>query len=308
MALALVFPGQGSQSVGMLAELAAEFDTVKNTFAEASEALGYDLWEVASLGPAERLNQTEVTQPAVLTGGVAVWRVYRELGGAMPAFMAGHSLGEYSALVCAGSLAFTDAVKLVAARGRFMQAAVPTGTGAMAAVIGLEDEQVAEACKQVGEQGLVSPANYNAPGQVVIAGESAAVNAAGEAAKALGARKVMPLAVSVPSHCALMKPAAEQLAPLLQATALTAPEVPVLHNVDAAARNDADAIRQALTEQLYQPVRWTQTVQQLLASNVEQLAECGPGKVLAGLIKRIHRRAAVACWQDAAALRDSVSA
>lgn len=308
MAFALVFPGQGSQAVGMLGELAQTFPEVESCFAQASEVLGYDLWALSANGPAEQLNQTEITQPAVLTAGVAVWRVWQSLGGRRPEYMAGHSLGEYTALVCAGSLAFQDAVKLVAARGRFMQQAVPSGVGAMAAIIGLGDDQVAAACEASQALGVVSAANYNAPGQVVIAGEKEAVAAAGEAAKAAGARKVMPLAVSVPSHCQLMLSAAEQLGPLLADTEFNTPQIPVLHNVDAARRQDAESIRTALSDQLHQPVQWTATVQALAEAGVNHFAECGPGKVLAGLIKRIERRARVDCWQDPDILRDSLTA
>lgn len=307
MAFAVVFPGQGSQSLGMLSGLAEHYPQVRECFNEASAVLDYDLWALCQDGPTERLNQTEITQPALVTAGVAVWRLWRELGGVLPDYMAGHSLGEYTALVCAGSLDFAAALKLVAARGRFMQEAVPPGTGAMAAVIGLDDEKVRAACDAVSATGLVAAANYNAPGQVVIAGEQAAVIAAGEAAKAAGARKIMPLPVSVPSHCELMRPAAERLTPLLAATEFSAPQVPVLHNVDLAQREEPEAIRRALVEQLYQPVLWTGTIEKLSASGVERFAECGPGKVLAGLIKRINRDAQVVCWQDQEALSASLA-
>ncbi len=289
MSLAFVFPGQGSQSVGMLADLAASYPQVEATFAEASEVLGYDLWKLVQEGPAEELNQTHITQPAMLSAGVAVWRVWQEKGGAQPAMMAGHSLGEYTALVCAGALAFKDAVALVAERGRLMQEAVPAGTGAMAAILGLEDEQVADVCAKAAEGQVLSPVNYNSPGQVVVAGQAEAVNRAVEVAKEAGAKRALLLPVSVPSHCALMQPAAEQLALKLADIEVNTPSIPVINNVDVTVADSPEAIRDALVRQLYSPVRWVETVRKMNADGADALVECGPGKVLAGLNKRIER-------------------
>ena len=300
--LAMVFPGQGSQSVGMLAELGAAHEAVLATFREASEVLGYDLWALIQEGPADVLNQTDRTQPAMLAAGVAVWRVWCEQGGARPALMAGHSLGEYSALVCAGALDFPAAVALVAERGRRMQAAVPAGTGAMAAILGLEDAQVIELCRQAEEGEVVAAVNFNSPGQVVIAGNSTAVERAMALAKAAGAKRALPLPVSVPSHCSLMKPAAAALAASLARVDLRAPEIPVLHNVDMQARQDADAIRAALSEQLYRPVRWVETIQAMHRQGIRQCLEIGPGKVLAGLNKRIEKELETRSVYDPASL------
>lgn len=284
-----VFPGQGSQSVGMLSALADEYGIVNETFSQASDALGYDLWALVQDGPKEELNQTAKTQPAMLASGVAVWRVWQSLGGATPSLMAGHSLGEYTALVCAGALAFEDAIKLVAERGRFMQEAVPEGTGAMAAVLGLEDDQVRQVCADAANGEVAEAVNFNSPGQVVIAGSKSAIDRACELAKGAGAKRALPLPVSVPSHCALMKPAAERLAEMLTSVAINSPSIPVLHNVNVASAADGDAIRQLLAEQLYSPVRWVETVQKMAASGASVLLEAGPGKVLAGLTKRIDR-------------------
>lgn len=286
---AFVFPGQGSQTVGMLAELAAEYPVIQATFAEASDALGFDLWQMVQEGPAEALNSTENTQPALLTASVAIWRAYCQAGGAAPAVMAGHSLGEYSALVCAGALQFEDAVKLVALRGRAMQEAVPAGTGAMAAIIGLDDDAIAKACAEAAQGEVVSPVNFNSPGQVVIAGHKDAVARAGEACKAAGAKRALPLPVSVPSHCELMKPAAEKLADALASIEVSAPAIPVINNVDVVKADSAEAIKDALVRQLYCPVRWTETVNAMADQGIEQLVECGPGKVLTGLTKRINK-------------------
>ncbi len=302
MSLAFVFPGQGSQSVGMLADLAAAYPQVEATFAEASEVLGYDLWKLVQEGPAEELNQTHITQPAMLSAGVAVWRVWNEKGGAQPAVMAGHSLGEYTALVCAGALAFKDAVALVAERGRLMQEAVPAGTGAMAAILGLEDQQVAEVCAAAAEGQVLSPVNFNSPGQVVVAGHAEAVNRAVEGAKEAGAKRALLLPVSVPSHCALMQPAADKLAERLAGIEVKAPAIPVINNVDVAVTDDAAAIRDALVRQLHSPVRWVETVQKMAADGVDALIECGPGKVLAGLNKRIERDMAADALFDSAGL------
>ena len=288
--IAIIFPGQGSQSVGMLGELATSWPLVRETFAEASDTLGMDLWQVSSQGPKELLDRTDITQPAMLAAGVAVWRVWSQAGGLAPAWMAGHSLGEFTALVCAGVLGFGDAVALVAQRGRLMQEAVPAGAGAMAAVLGLADDQVVAVCAQAAQGGILEPVNFNSPGQVVIAGEVAAVERGIAAAKAAGAKRAILLPVSVPSHCALMRPAAERLAATLAAITLKAPRIPVLHNVTVDAVVDPAAIRDRLVRQLYSPVRWVETVRCLADQGVGLLLEAGPGKVLTGLTKRIDDR------------------
>ena len=283
---AFVFPGQGSQKVGMLAELAEQFSGVKETFAEASEAIGFDLWHIAQSG--EGLNQTEFTQPVLLTASIALWRVWLELGGVAPKYLAGHSLGEYSALVAAGSLSLGDAVKLVNLRGKLMQDAVPQGAGAMAAILGLDDAKVVELCQQVSaqENGSVEAANYNAQGQVVIAGAAAAVEAVMGLAKENGG-KAIALPVSVPSHCSMMKPAAEKFAEALEQTDIQMPQIPVIQNVSAEAATDVATLRQALTAQLYESVQWTKTMQLLQDQGISYIAECGPGNVLANLAKRL---------------------
>lgn len=287
--LAFVFPGQGSQSVGMLAELAAAHGLVRQTFDEASAGAGVDLWALSQQGPEDQLNRTENTQPALLAASVAVWRVWREQGGVLPAQLSGHSLGEYSALVAAGALSLSDAAALVAERGRLMQAAVPAGVGAMAAIIGGDDAQIVQACADVAGDDVVAPANYNSPGQVVIAGHAAAVDRAIARLAELGVRKSVKLAVSVPSHCALMQDAAQRLAERMQAVAWSLPAIPVVQNADARVHDSIDAIRDALRRQLFQPVRWTECVQALIAGGATRALECGPGKVLAGLIKRIDK-------------------
>ncbi|EBX5410204.1 [acyl-carrier-protein] S-malonyltransferase [Salmonella enterica subsp. enterica serovar Typhimurium] len=297
---AFVFPGQGSQSVGMLAEMAANYPIVEETFAEASAALGYDLWALTQQGPAEELNKTWQTQPALLTASVALWRVWQQQGGKMPALMAGHSLGEYSALVCAGVINFADAVRLVEMRGKFMQEAVPEGTGGMSAIIGLDDASIAKACEESAEGQVVSPVNFNSPGQVVIAGHKEAVERAGAACKAAGAKRALP--VSVPSHCALMKPAADKLAVELAKITFSAPTVPVVNNVDVKCETDAAAIRDALVRQLYNPVQWTKSVEFIAAQGVEHLYEVGPGKVLTGLTKRIVDTLTASALNEPAAL------
>ena len=285
---AMVFPGQGSQTVGMLAELAGDYPIVQETFKQASEVLGYDLWQLVQEGPSEELNKTWQTQPALLTASVAVYRVWQQKYPALkPEVMAGHSLGEYSALVCAGVLDFQDAVKLVELRGKLMQQAVPEDTGAMYAIIGLDNDAIINACKQAEQGEVVSAVNFNSPGQVVIAGAKAAVERAAALCKEAGAKRALPLAVSVPSHCALMKPAADQLSVSLESITLKAPVVAVLNNVDVKAETDAVAIRNALVRQLYSPVRWTETVEKMAQNGVEVLIEVGPGKVLNGLTKRI---------------------
>jgi len=307
MSLAFVFPGQGSQSVGMYADLAANHPEVRATFDEASAALGYDLWQVVANGPEEELNKTHVTQPAMLAAGVAAWRAWLANGGKTPAVMAGHSLGEYTALVCAGALDFADAVRLVADRGRFMQEAVPAGAGAMAAILGLEDAQVIEVCAQAGQGEVVSAVNFNSPGQVVVAGSSAAVQRAVELAKGAGAKRAVLLPVSVPSHCSLMQPAADRLAERLAAIEVKTPSIPVLNNVDVAAASDPAAIRDALVRQLYSPVRWVETIRRMRADGVDKLVECGPGKVLAGLNKRIEKDMATSAIVDAASLAQALT-
>jgi [acyl-carrier-protein] S-malonyltransferase len=286
---AFLFPGQGSQSIGMLSILAEEFSQVKQTFETASSVLGYDLWDICQQGPKERLNQTEVTQPAMLAAGIATWRAWKEQGGFDPDYMAGHSLGEFSALVASGTLDFEETVALVARRGKLMQTATPPGAGAMAAVLGLGDEQLEQLCEQAAQGQVVSCANYNSPGQIVIAGEKAAVDRACELAVEAGARRAIPLAVSVPSHCALMKPAAEQLALALETIHFSPGNIPVIHNVDVQVHEDADNARTALVRQLWQPVRWSATIQDLASRQVTHFAECGPGKVLTGLNRRISR-------------------
>jgi [acyl-carrier-protein] S-malonyltransferase len=298
MHFALLFPGQGSQSVGMLAALAARHTVVRETFAEASAALSYDLWQLVSEGPAEQLDQTERTQPALLAAGVAVWRAWGAQGGPVPMAMAGHSLGEYTALVCAGALSFADALRLLQRRGQLMQAAVPVGTGAMAAIVGLEDDQVRAVCTEAAQGDVVEAVNFNAPGQVVIAGHKAAVERAAALAKARGAKLTKILPVSVPSHCSLMRPAAEQLAQDLQAVAIQPPSIPVLHNLDAASRSRPEDIRAALVAQLHSPVQWVKTIQALRAQAAAALLECGPGRVLTGLTKRIDKAASGECLQD----------
>jgi len=273
----------------MLNALAGQYPLVAETFAEASSALGYDLWSVVNEGPEDRLNQTEITQPAMLTAGVAVWRVWQAQNGPAPVVMAGHSLGEYTALTCAGAITFIDAVRLVADRGRFMQEAVPAGQGGMAAIIGLDDDAVRTLCEQNAHGEVLSPVNFNSPGQVVIAGTAAAVSRAVENAKAAGAKMAKSLPVSVPSHCALMHPAAERMRERLGQLQVSAPRIPVLHNAHVKSESEPDAIRSALVSQVESPVRWVETIQKMAADGITKLVECGPGKVLAGLNKRISK-------------------
>ncbi|QEA40155.1 ACP S-malonyltransferase [Pistricoccus aurantiacus] len=289
--LALVFPGQGSQQIGMLRELAERYSVVRTTFEEASSVLGYDLWHLVQEGPEEELNATACTQPALLAASVAVWRVWQELEGPRPGAMAGHSLGEYSAMVCAGALTFPEGIRLVRLRGEAMQQAVPAGQGAMAAILGLEDGVVERVCQDVAtETGeTVAAVNYNAPGQVVIAGSKSGVERGIIACQDAGAKRAMSLPVSVPSHCALMRPAAERLDEAMNDIVLKSPRYTVFQNVDAKAHEDVDTLRQRLVEQLYQPVRWTECVQAMRGQGVEVFVECGPGKVLTGLGKRIDR-------------------
>ncbi|SCZ58942.1 ACP S-malonyltransferase [Thiohalomonas denitrificans] len=290
MSLAFVFPGQGSQAIGMLGELAADHPRVSETFAVASQVLGYDLWQIVAEGPADKLNQTHITQPAMLAAGVATWRVWKAEGGADPAMMAGHSLGEYSALVCSGSLDFEQAVSLVADRGRFMQEAVPAGVGAMAAILGLEDDKVIDVCRQAAQDKVVAAVNFNSPGQVVVAGHIGAVERAVGLAKEAGAKRAMLLPVSVPSHCELMMPAAVRMKERLAGVDIKPPAIPVINNTDVAAPSDPNAIRDALVRQLHSPVHWVESVRRMIDDGADVLVECGPGKVLTGLTKRIERR------------------
>jgi [acyl-carrier-protein] S-malonyltransferase len=298
---AFLFPGQGSQSVGMMSALADEFSLVEATFKEASAVLGYDLWSMVVNGPAEALNKTEVTQPAMLVSGIATWRIWQELGGAQPDYLAGHSLGEYSALVAAGVMPFKDAVTIVAERGRLMQQATPAGVGAMAAVLGLDDQALRDICTRVAGDEIVACANFNAPGQVVISGAKDAVATAGEMAREAGARRVLPLPVSVPSHCLLMKPAAAKLRELLLNIHFSDSSLPVIQNADVSSYADAEQVREALARQLWQPVRWTETIESLLDSGVSRFVECGPGKVLAGLNRRISKQSTVFALTERAA-------
>ncbi|GIU42858.1 ACP S-malonyltransferase [Shewanella colwelliana] len=298
--VAYVFPGQGSQAVGMLADLANDNEIVAQTFAQASDALGYDLWALVSQGPAEQLNQTDKTQPALLTASVAIWRAIEQTGAVKPTILAGHSLGEYSALVCAGVIEFADAVKLVELRGQLMQEAVPAGTGAMYAIIGLDNDGIQKACDDSAQGAVVSPVNYNSPGQVVIAGEKEAVERAAQACKDAGAKMAVALPVSVPSHCQLMKPAADRLAQALAAIEFSTPAIKVINNVDVACPDSAEAIKDALVRQLYCPVRWSETVEAIAAEGITQLVEVGPGKVLTGLAKRINRSLSAKVANDSA--------
>ena len=298
MSFAFFFPGQGSQSLGMMNGF-AEHAIVKNTFDEASAVLGQDLWAMINGSDSEIIGQTVNTQPIMLAAGVAVYRAYLEAGGKTPAAVAGHSLGEYTALVAAGALDFADTVKLVRLRAELMQSAVPQGVGAMAAILGLEDEQVRQICTESAQDEVVEAVNFNSPGQVVIAGNAAAVERAMTAAKEAGAKRALPLPVSVPSHCSLMKPAAEKLAESLKSVVIKQPQIRVIHNADVAAYDDADRIKDALVRQLYSPVRWTETVNALVSDGITESAECGPGKVLAGLAKRINKAAACSALTDA---------
>ncbi len=289
MNFAVVFPGQGSQSLGMLADLAKEYPLIQKTFSEASATLDFDLWELSQNGSAAELNATHNTQPAMLTAGVAVWRLWLEQGGLHPMLLAGHSLGEYTALVCSGSLGFSEAVSLVADRGVYMQEAVETGAGAMAAILGLDDDVLVDVCEHAAEGQVVSCANYNSPGQIVIAGQASAVERAMAAAKNAGAKRAVLLPVSVPSHCQLMEPAAEKLAIRLKSIDIKTPEIPIFHNVDFNTEQDPQGIRDKLVAQLHKPVCWTQTVQAMQTQGIDTLMEFGPGKVLSGLSRRIDR-------------------
>lgn len=288
--LAIVFPGQGSQSIGMLKELAAAFNHIQSTFTEASQILGYDLWDLAQNGPEERLNQTEITQPALLTAGVAVWRIWREKNNELPAFVAGHSLGEYTALVCADAISFADALLLVRDRGRFMQDSYH-GESAMVAIVGLDNNVIKHICSEAAqEEGeILVPANYNSIGQVVLAGQLNAAKRAADLAKKAGAKITKILPVSVPSHCKLMQQASDQLSRCLSQVTINSPKISVIHNADVACYSDPDKIRDVLVRQLYSPVRWVETVQYMVNNGAKYILECGPGKVLTGLNKRISK-------------------
>ncbi len=308
MSIGFVFPGQGSQSVAMLAAMAADCVDIERTFAEASEALGFDLWQLVQDGPEDSLNKTTNTQPAMLAAGVAVWRVWQSRGGPLPDYMAGHSLGEYTALVCAQAIEFKEAVQLVADRGRFMQEAVSIGEGAMAAIIGLDDDVVRQVCKQVAAGDVVAPVNFNAPGQVVVAGATAAVERVVDQAKSAGARRAVLLPVSGPFHSALMHPAAGRMAERLRETDIRNPQIPVIHNSHVNTETDPTAIRNVLVQQIESPVRWVETIQKMITLGVDTIVECGPGKVLAGLNKRIARDARSLAVSDANSLATALSA
>jgi [acyl-carrier-protein] S-malonyltransferase len=307
--LAFVFPGQGSQKVGMLAEIAAAYPIVLDTFAEASTALGYDMWQLIQQGPQEELNLTEKTQPLLLTSSVALWRVWQQRAGALPSLLAGHSLGEFSALVCAGVIDFADAVRLVRARGQFMQTAVPVGEGAMAAVLGLDDEQMVQICRTASAAGgVVEAVNFNAPGQVVIAGTVAGVEKAIELCKAAGSKRALPLPVSAPFHTSLMRPAGDKLRIAMQDLQFNTPAIPVVHNVHAQPETDPQKIKDILFEQIFSPVNWVGCVQYLAAQGVTATIECGPGKVLGGLIKRIDKSLSCVGIEESAELDNALSA
>lgn len=305
--LAFVFSGQGSQKVGMLADMAAVFPLVEKTFAEASEVLGYNLWELCQHGEQEQLNATETTQPLLLTSSVALWRVWQEKQGKQPALLAGHSLGEWSALVCAGVVAFTDAVDLVRKRGAYMQTAVPKGEGSMAAVLNVEDEKILAICKEASDVGVVEAVNFNSPGQVVIAGQVAAVDKASELLKAAGAKRVLPLPVSAPFHTSLMKPAAEKMAAHIAATTFHAPNIPVIHNVNAERSADPEAIKALMIKQIDHPVLWVDCVNALVKAGITTVVECGPGKVLCGLCTRIEKSLTAFGIEDVAGLEKALT-
>lgn len=306
MQIAVVFPGQGSQSVGMMNGF-SDAPVVARTFEEASGILGEDLWALACAGPAEALSRTAVTQPLMLTAGVACWRAWRERGGPMPAVFAGHSLGEYAALVAAGALRFEDALPLVRLRAQFMQEAVPEGVGGIAAIVGLDDAMIALVCEEAAQGEVLEPANLNSPGQIVVAGHRAAVERGIILARAKGAKIAKMLPMSAPSHCSLMKPAAARLRERLAEVAIAAPSVPVVQNADVACFDESDRIRQALVEQLYRPVRWADTVRHLQARGVKRIVECAPGKVLAGLVKRTVDGVEAVAVTDSAALAAAIA-
>jgi [acyl-carrier-protein] S-malonyltransferase len=298
--LAFVFPGQGSQKIGMLAELAEQNPIIEKTFNEASEVLGYDMWQLIQQGAQEDINLTQRTQPILLTCSVAIWRLWSEKQGTVPSQMAGHSLGEWSALVCANVIDFADGLRIVEARGKYMQQAVPVGQGAMAAIIGLDDQAILDACSEANDLGVVDAVNFNAPGQVVIAGSNEAVERAMDICKSAGAKRALPLPVSAPFHTSLMKPAADSLAEMVNAVTFRAPEVPVMHNVHAQNEQDPQAIKALMLEQIYSPVKWVDCIKQLKSTGVSTLIECGPGKVLSGLAKRIDRELTAVATESAA--------
>lgn len=308
MAFAFVFPGQGSQSVGMLHELAQHCPQVQASFAEASQVLGYDLWQLVQNGPEDKLSQTQVTQPSMLTAGVAVWRAWRANNGPVPTIIAGHSLGEYSALVCAEALEFSEAVSLVADRSRYMQEAVPAGSGAMAAVLGLDAETMRRVCAEAAQGEVIEPANFNSPIQVVIGGVASAVERASGIAKQAGAKRVMRLPMSAPSHCSLMRPAAARMVERLNQTTINSPKIPVLHNTHVRSEGDPQAIREALTRQIETPVQWVAIVEKIVASGVTHIIECGPGKVLLGLNRSSARSVNHLAISDSATLGAALTA
>jgi len=308
MTMAMVFPGQGSQSTGMQADLAEHFDVVAETYAEASDILGYDLWSLIQDGPAEKLGETVVTQPAMLTAGVAAYRVWQAAGGGEVTQMAGHSLGEYTALVCAGAVEFADALRVVIRRSELMQEAVPVGIGAMAALLGLDDAAVIEVCDEASTIGIAEPVNFNSPGQVVIAGHATAVSQAVEYAKEHGARRAIILPVSVPSHSSLMREAGMSLAGTLAETTFATPEKPVISAATGLPYTDADHIRSTLSLQVYSPVLWVKTVQAMISAGADTIIECGPGKVLAGLIRRIDKGITVAHLENHDSLQKALQA
>ena len=307
MTVAFVFPGQGSQSVGMQESLAADHPVVRETYDEASDVLGFDLFALVQNGPRESLDETTNTQPAMLTAGVATWRAWQQAGGDAPAMMAGHSLGEYSALVASGALTFADAVSLVRRRAELMEGAVPSGEGAMAAIIGLDDDAVIEACRTASRAGVAEAANFNSPGQVVVAGDKAGIEKLIDLAQAAGARRAMMLAVSVPAHSSLMRPAGEELAGLIAAVSLSDPEVTVISAVDGTAYVDAADVRSRMQSQVYSPVRWVNVVNHMTSQGVDSIIECGPGKVLAGLVRRIDRGISAVCIDSTDALNKAIN-
>jgi [acyl-carrier-protein] S-malonyltransferase len=304
--LSMVFPGQGSQSIAMQKELAGTFPVVRATYAEASEQLGYNVWQLAQEGPKEKLDETVVTQPLMMTAGVSAWRVWQKAGGKVPKLLAGHSLGEYTALVCAGVIEFPDAVRLIRRRAELMQQAVPAGQGAMAAILGLDDEAVLAVCRDAEQGQVVQAVNFNTPGQVVIAGATAAVERAAELATAAGARRAVLLSVSVPAHSALMQPAAEKLADALAAAKLVAPSIPVISNADVIAYETVNQIRDGLRRQLFSPVRWAETIRFMIDKGTTRIVECGPGKVLATLTRRIDRNVSSTCLDSLSALESAL--
>lgn len=304
MSIAFIFPGQGSQAVGMLSELAAEFSSVKQTFEKASDVLGVDMWKLTQEGPIEQLSMTENTQPALLTAGYAVWQAWNELGGSQPEMMAGHSLGEYTALVCANALSFEDGVSLVRDRGKYMQEAVPSGEGGMAALLGLDNDTVIKVCEENAQGDVLQAVNFNAPGQVVIAGSAAAIERAVPAAKEAGAKRAMPLPVSIPAHSSLMTPAAERLAERIAGISLSKPMIPVLHNCNVTVAESVDDVAKNLVTQLDSPVRWVESIEAMKQQGITQFVESGPGKVLSGLVKRIVKDVTVNCVETPASIKE----